>query len=269
MANTAYLYEDWIKDLGAAAIAITNEDTNYPEANLQNEQIALRTWTTDKVGIKFQFDLGSAKQPQAFAILNHNFSGGTFDINSYTANDYSTGKTTVEDDKAVRLLDVYHREASAPTARRYWEFDFTNCTSADSVFKIGRLIAYSDFTQLQQIPDVESSRSYGYRNIINETPYGIRWVHKLSKNQERFTLNWSIRTDANVPAELKTLFEAVYGDAHPFVFVPNLANTACYYVYCAQSELPWTEIEAISSDAHPNLITDISIELIEAIRGKV
>lgn len=266
MANSAYLYDDWIKDLSAGAIAITDEDSDYPETNLQGEQVASCTRTTAKVAIKFQFDFGVARQPQAFAVLNHNFSGGTFDINSYTADDYATGKITVENDKTMRLLDCYHRESSAPATRRYWEFDFTNCTSNDIYFEIGRHMAYSDFTQLQEPQESKGGRGYGYKNIVNETTYGVRWVHKLTKNKERFLLHWSVRTDADIPGELRALFESVFGDAHPFFYVPDLDSTDGYYVYCNQNELTWNEFVELSNST---LVADVNVELIEAVRGKV
>ena len=222
------------------------------------------------MAIKFQFDLGSAKALQAFFIGNHNFSGGTFDINSYTAADYTTGKTAVEVNKAVRLLDVYHYESVAPAARQYWEFDFTNCTSADSYFEIGRLMAYdgSNPVQITDIEDYIMPRGYGFRNIVNETSYGVRWVHKLTEKRERFELSWGERTVANaIHTELRTLYETVYGDAHPFVFIPDIGQTPCYYVYVEEPELLYAEIFNLqTSGSH---VGRFILRLIEAVRGKV
>ena len=265
MGNTAYLYYDWVKDLAAANITITNEDSNYPEANCQDEQVALCTRTTAKVGIKIQLNLGSAQSPQIFAILNHNFLTGTFDINSYTAADYTTGKTAVEVNKAVRPRDVYHYESVAPTARQYWEFDLTNVASSDSFFEFGRIMVYGGPSELTESQAFERGRGYGFHNIVNETPHGIRWIHKLTEKQERFTLHWSTKANTSIPAELKTLFDTVYGNAYPFLFIPDLATTDCYYVYINQDELPWLEMRGM---ADSTLVSNISIDLIEAIRGK-
>lgn len=265
MGNTAYCYEDYVKN--ATEITLTSEDSdNYPVANSQDEQVALTTRTTAKVSIKYQVEFASARQPKIFAILNHNFSGGTFDINSYTADDFTTGKVAVEANKAVRLLDVYHRETSAPTAQKYWELDLTNVTSADSYFEFGRVMMYSDVTQLLEPKDIERQRGYGYKNIINVTPYGTRWVHKLTKNVEQFQLNWSVRDNTNIPTEHRTLFETVYGDAHPFLFIPDLASTDCFYCYIDQPSLNWVEKRGESSST---LTTDVSIRFVEAVRGKV
>ena len=264
----SYLFSDYISALASAAISITSEDsTNYPKANLQNEQIALTTRTTAKVAVKFQFNLGSAKALRAFFVGNHNFiAGGTFAINSYTAADYTTGKTTVKS-VTVRAHDVYDYESSAPTARQYWEFDFTNCTAVESYFEIGRLMAYdgSNPVQLTYLPDFATARGYGFRNIVNETPYGVRWVHLLTDKRERFALTWNERSGTTLATELRTLYEAVYGDAHPFVYIPDISGMACYYVYLSDAELLYQEIFGTGSPSHSGGAT---LSLIEAVRGK-
>ena len=267
MGAVAYCYEDWVKSLVASKITITNEDTNYPETNCQDEQIALTTRTTAKASIKIQLDLGSAKQPKFFFIGNHNFSGGTFDINSYTDSDFVTGKATIEDDKAVRLLDVFHYESSAPTARQYWEFDLTNVTSSsDSYFEFGRIMLYSDYTSITDNPDKITSRNYGFGNIINKTEYGIRYAHRKTEKIEAFELSWNARSSTTLATELRTLYETVYGDAYPFVFIPDVSGTACYYVYLEEPNLWYSELFGIGSDA---ISGDVRLKLIEAVRGKV
>jgi len=233
---------------------------------MQDEQVALRTWTDAKVAVKLQFELLATKQLQAFFIGNHNFSGGTFDINSYTANDYTTGKTAVEANKTVRELDVYHYESSAPATRQWWEFDFTNTTSADSVFKIGRAMVYDDFVHLTDIEHWKRPRGYGFRNIINETTYGTRWAHKLAEKRERFELYWNERDNITLATELRTMYESVYGDAHPFVLIPDITLTDCYYGYLEDPELMWQEIMGIASTSHTG---EATLRFIEAVRGKV
>lgn len=265
MGNTSYGFNDYIKDLAAASITVTNENTNYPKTNMQDEQIALTTRTTNKTAIKIQLDLGAAKQPKFFFIGNHNFSGGTFDINSYTANDFSTGKIQVEANKAVRLLDVYHRESAAPAARQYWEFDLTNVTSTDSYYEWGRAMLYDDLVQLTNKEDYSESRGYGYENIVNETAFKIRWVHKMIEKRERFELRWGERYAVTLATELRTLYESVYGNAHPLVFIPDISGTPCYYVYIESPELLYAQIYGMGSYAHTG---DVVLQLIEAVRGK-
>lgn len=275
MGKVSYLFADFIKDLSSSDIDLVDGggsavDSNYPITNLQNEQIALRTFTDAKVAVKLQFDLGSSKQLQAFFMGNHNFSGGTFDINSYTAGDYSTGKTTVEAAKAVRLLDVYHYESSAPATRRYWEIDLTNVTSNDSVFKIGRFMCHdgSNPVQLTDIPDFITARGYGFRNIINVTSYGVRWAHKLTEDREQFEIGWRERTSANaIHTELRTLYKTVNGNASPFVYIPDITQVDCYYVAIIEPDLLYAEIHNLSSsDSH---VGRFALKLLEEVRGKV
>ena len=265
MAQSAYLYNDLVKSLAGASIAITNEDPAFPTENLQSEQIALVCRTSAKVAIKLQFTLAAGAALKAFYVGNHNFTGGTFDINSYTNVDFVTGKVQVEVNKAIRLLDIYHYESSTPDSRTYWEFDFTNATSADTYFSIGRVMLYTDWVTLTSIEDYERGRSYGFRNIINETDYGIRWVHKMTDKRERFGLVWKARKQATsaLPAELRTLYNTVYGDAYPFLFVPDITLTDCHYVYVEDNELRWTDV--FGSDT----VFNINLNLIEAVRGKL
>jgi len=261
MANNelAYLYNDWVKDLAAGNITITNEDSNYPTENLQDEEVAETCRTTAKVAIKLQFDMGASVQPKIFAILNHNFSGGTFDINSYTANDFSTGKVTVESAAAIRLLDTYHLEANAPTAQQYWEIDLTNATSADSYFEIGRVMIYSDVVTLNEIEHYKKNVSINYKNIINQTEYGIRYAHKLLANEiNTFDLTWKNRTSN----EVKTLFKTVFGSAYNFLWIGDKSAVDCYYVHIASDSLQWVDV------FRETYIEDIGITLIECARGK-
>jgi len=264
MGVPAYLYQDYVKDLAGASITITNENASYPTENLQDEQIALVCRTTAKVGIKLQFTLGAAAALKMFYIGNHNFSGGTFDINSYTAADFTTGKTVVET-KTIRALDVFHYESSAPASRQYWEFDFTNATSAASYFSIGRAMLYTDWVALTAVEDYQRLRGYGFRNIINETSFGVRWIHRMTEKRERFGLAWKARIQAThaLPAEMRTLYDTAYGDAYPFLFVPDIALTDCYYVYIEDSELKWVDVFGTGA------VFDIGLNLIEAVRGKL
>lgn len=273
MGKIAYLFDDYLKDLASASIDLVDAggscvDSNYPITNLQDEQVALQTRTDAKVAVKLQFDLGSTKQLQAFFIGNHNFTSGTFDINSSATGAWA-GEEVLIETKTVRTLDVYHYESSAPVARQYWEFDFTNTvtTDPDNVFKIGRAMVYdgSNPVQITDIEDYIRSRGYGYKNLINRTLFEIRWVHKLMKKRERFLVHWGERENITLATELRTLYESVYGDAHPFVFIPDIAGTPCYYGYLEDAELLWNEIMGIASTSHTG---GVNLRFIEAVRSK-
>jgi len=277
MGNTSYLFNDYWKDITASDISIKNgagadkEDANYPIENSQDEQIALATRTDDKTNIRILFDINSAsggtKQLKTFFIGNHNFSSGSFKVYSYTANDYVTGQT-LEATVASRTHDVFTRIAS-PANRRYLEIDLSNngtITSADSYYEWGRIMCYDDLVQLTDKEDYATPRGYGFKNIVNETTHGIRWIHKLAEKRERFELKWIERMTSNsIVTELRTLYDNTYGGAHPFMFIPDISGTDCYYVYLESPEMLWSEIFGTGSDSHAG---DISLRLIEAIRGK-
>ena len=265
MGATAYLYDDWVKDLTSSDVTLTSEDSDYPVTNAMNECVADVARTTAKVSIKIQIDLGSSQTPQAFAILNHNFSGGTFDINSYTAADFSTGKTTVESAKAVTTLDVYHRESSAPASRQYWELDLSSVTSAASYFQFGRVMVYSDFTSLSDAEDWDRGRAYGFRSILNKTAFGVVWAHKLEEKREEFGLKWTFDDPTNMPGELRTLYDSIHGQAHPFLYVPDLANTDCHYVRCTADKLTWREYV---DGTTKYMVAEIKLPMLEEPRGR-
>lgn len=276
MGKTAFLYTDEIILLADAAVdlvdnGVTCVDPNYPIGNLKNAQIALRTWTDTVTDVKLQFDLGSTKQLQAFFIGNHNFTSGTFNINSYTDAAYSANIEQVEVNKAIRLLDVYHYESSTPTTRQYWEFDFTNTvtTDPDAVFKIGRVMVDDGSvpTQITSIPDYITPRGLGFGNIVNITEYRIRWVHKKTGKRERFELGWNQRPISDsIHTELRALYEAVSGDADPLVFIPDIGHTPCYYVYIEDPELLYAEIFNIQTTG--SHVGNFRLRLVEAVRGK-
>jgi len=279
MGATGYLYNDYFKDITTADIAVVNsagadkEDANYPIANSQSEQVALCTRSDDKTTIKIRFDINSASGGTAelklFALLNHNLSGGSIKIYSYTAADYATGQN-LEATVAARTYDMYVRIAS-PSDRRYWEIDLSHngsATSADSYYEWGRVMCYTDLVSITDIPDYLTTRGYGFRNIVNETAYGVRAaVHKMTEKRERFELFWQERAASNgLDDEIRALYEAVYGDAHPFLFVPDITGTPCYYVYLEGPELLYSELMGIGTHAH---VGNITLRLIEAVRGKV
>lgn len=267
MGATAYLFNDYIKDLAAASITVVNENTSYPKTNMQDEQIALTTRTTNKTNIKIQFTLASSKAIKAIFIGNHNFNGGSLKIYTYTAADFSTGQN-LEATVSYRALDMYTRITS-PNTRQYWEIDLSangSITSADSFYEWGRIMLYDDLVQFTSKEDWLTPRGYGFRNIINETKYGVRWIHKLSEKQERFELTWNERKSSDsLHTELRTLYDDTYGGAHPIFYIPDISGTPCYYCYIEEPELLWSEIMGTGASSH---IGDFHLRFIEAVRGK-
>ena len=265
MGDTGYLFNDYIKDVTATDISITSEDDDWPTENSQNENVAITT-KTDGVtaNVKYRVKMGSSVVPRIFMLLNHNLTGGTYDVNSYTAGDYSTGKITVINDASFRLLDTYEY-ISVPASRQYWEWDLTNATTGDGYIQLGRVMAYSDLVAFTDVEDWEQTRGFGFKNIINETLHGIRYVHKLYAEREEYLIRWKTRTAANLPTELRTLFSDIYGNAHPFAFIPDIAETPLYYVYSKAARLEWTRFTGSGSS---DIVTGFQLPMIEAVRNK-
>jgi hypothetical protein len=218
-----YTYWDWVIGTGVT-VSIISEDSNYPAENAQNREVADACRTTAKVGIKYRVDLSTTYQPKFYAFLNHNLSGGTFKVFTYTAGDWSTGKKFVLMGD-VRLLDQFCEIASAPTTKRYWEFDFTDATSADSYFEFGRFMLYTGLTGLEKTEDWKMKRGYVFQNIVNETKWGVRWSHEIQEKRERFELNWTVSKEdetANpLMDKLRGMYEDTNGGSKPFVFIPS------------------------------------------------
>ena len=278
MGAVSYLYNDYFKSITATDISVVNdagadkEDANYPTENSQDEQIALVSRSDDKTKIKIRFDINSAsggtKELKAFGLLNHNLSGGSIKIYSYTANDYNTDQN-LEATVAVRALDMFTNIAS-PSDQRYWEIDLSHngsATSADAYFEWGRIMCYDSYVSLTEQPDSVTDRGYGFRNIINYTPYGVRAsVHKLTEKQERLNLQWNERLrSSNIHSELRTLYETLYGDAYPMLFIPDVVLTGCYYGYLGEPDLMWSEIMGIGAGSH---VGSLTLRFIEAVRGR-
>jgi len=136
-------------------------------------------------------------------------------------------------------------------------------TTADSIFEIGRVMCYNWNVTLTNMFDMRSGGGYEYKNIVNLTTHDVRWVHKIYKKRNSLQFKWERRKATYLPSELKTLYDTVYGDAYPFLFIPKNDETDCYYVYIANPKLLWTLL-----DIGTKFTEDITLELIEAVRGK-
>ena len=277
MANEIYyLVNDYFTDITPSEIVIVNdaaadkEDANFPIENSQNIDVAKVTLTDDKTNIKIQFDINSAsggtKELKVFALLNHNLIAGSIKIYSYTHNDYSTGRT-LEATVAIRLKDMKVRIAN-PADRRYWEIDISHngtATATEAYYKWGRVMCYDDAVILTDIEDFEKLRAVGWKNIIHETKGGVRYAHKVYAKRERFGMTWKVRDQVNMPAELITMYEAVDADASPFLLIPNITNTPCYYGYIEDPELAYIEVFGTNSG---DLVGRLRLNFIEAVREK-
>jgi hypothetical protein len=262
------LYEDWVK-AEDTVVALTQEDANFPAENVKTEEAAVtaRTISGQITDIKLQMTFSTTRAPRIFALVNHNLAGGTIDINSYTAGDFTTGKTTIATID-VRELDVCHYAEEPTTARGYWEFDLTNATPfargeyQEYSIEIGRAMLYSACdADLAVIEDFRRHHAHEFSNIVNETPWGARWVHNVESRREKIKLTWGARLGIAVRDELLALLDLTAGDARPFLMIPDLADSECFYGYATEPWISWVELWIDYS--HENL----SFEMETASRG--
>ena len=263
--NLMWLWNDFIKNIPLpGSLSITDEAAGFSVNNTQTEQVSQVCRTSSKVGIKYRFYLGPQYySPRIFAVLNHNLTGGTFDINSYTWAGYGGPKTKIAT-VPVRALDMYHWQIANPASQMYWEFDFTNSTTPASYIEIGRCMCYHGYDiRGANIEDFRVIRRYEFRNIVNTTAHGVRWVHKVAEKIEHFNLTWGRRAGDSLKTDLMDLYEKTHGDAHPFLYVPSQLSTDCYYVYLLS---PIADFSAYF-DVDDEQTGDVSIEFAEDIRG--
>jgi len=262
------LYNDLVKATDTV-VALTDEDANFPAENAKTEEAALvaRTLLGYTTAIKFRISLVSPQSPRVFALVNHNLAAGTIDINSYTANNFSTGKVTIAT-LDVRELDICHYTLTPPAARNYWEFDFTNATAftrgpfQEYFIELGRAMLYSVCdADLSTIEDYKRTHAHEFSNIVNETPWGARWVHNVESRRERIKLTWSARLGMTIRDALRALLALTDGDARPFLLIPDLALTECFYGYATEPSISW--VESWIDYATENL----ALEMVTASRG--
>lgn len=263
------LYNDWVK-AADTVVSLTDEDPNFPAENAKTEEAALcaRTLSGYTTAIKFQISLISPQAPRIFGLVNHNLATGTIDINSYTASNFTTGKVKIAT-LDVRELDLAYYAVAAPAARSYWEYDFTNAVPlARGVFQeyfveLGRAMLYGAVcdADLAIIEDYKRSHAHEFSNIVNETPWGARWVHNVESRREKIKLTWGARLGTTVRDAFRTLFALTDGDARPFLMIPDLALTECFYGYVTERSLSWVEswIDYATED--------LSFEMVTASRG--
>jgi len=290
--NIAFIYPlDLVHYTPRGGLTINNEDPDYPIVNAQSNIAALKAKTTSKSAIKLYLNPsygteGRYYSPTITAFMNHNFSGGTYNLLASTYWDYGNNTllnpTTLQSSVPIRALDTIYIAASTPPYDyRYFEIDLSNATSADDHFEFGRVILSEPLTQCFE-SGVESNymwittpesfrreRGYEFLNLSNRTPGGIRWNSPLAEKIERFKLDWKASSGTDIVTKLKELYMSTLGDGHPVVFLPHFSGTLplpvadreCHYVYL-EPGLKW-------EDSWDNLYTEnISLSMRSAVRGK-
>jgi hypothetical protein len=226
MLNTDFLSyvpvsADLIKDLATAAITITNEDADYPDTNIGTQSMAdvARTTAIPGGGVTIRIDLGANKVPRFWALLNHNITSGHPEIRSYNDNFV----TLSGESKRVpfRELDamLYYR---GWTAKRYWEVNLASCTFADAFgLELGKLFVALDKTNFSMNFSPGAERGLAFRNVHNETEFGVRWSHVKQADINTMGLRWDPNIKEDLLDQLTAFIGATSGGAFPLILIPG------------------------------------------------
>jgi hypothetical protein len=260
--DIAFVYPlDLVHYTPRGGLTINNEDPDYPIENAQCNIAALKAKTTSKSAIKLYIDPsygteGSYYKPTITGFMNHNFSGGTYDLLASDFWDYENNTlldpVTLQSGVPIRALDTIYVSDIIPVASyRYFEIDLSSATSVDDHFEFGRVIlseplthcfeagVESNYMQISTPESFRRERGYEFLNMSNRTPGGIRWNSPLAEKIERFKLDWKAVEGDDIIDKLKELLFATLGDGCPIVFLPHfsgtlplpLADRECHYVY--------------------------------------
>jgi hypothetical protein len=290
--NIAFLYpHDLVHYTPRGGLNINNEDPDYPIENAQINIAALKAKTTSKSAIKLYVDPsygteGSYYDPTITGFMNHNFSGGTYDLYGSYYWDYGSGglldPISLQSAIPIRALDTIYISSIIPNlGLRYFMFDLSNATSADDHLEFGRVIlseplthcfkagVESNYMEISTPESYRRERGYEFLNMSNRTPGGIRWNAPLAEKIELFKLDWKAVSGMDIVDKLKELYAAALGDGHPVVFLPHFSGTLplpvadreCHYVYL-EPGFTW-------EDSWDKKYTEnISLILKSAVRGK-
>lgn len=267
MPNESYLCYvpltlDLVRDLASSAITIGNEDSDYPDTNIGTDSMAdvARTTSIPAGGCTIRLDFGSNVIPRFWGFLNHNVRKGNWTIKSY--NDAYV--TPSGESRVVTLRDLdarlYYR---GWTAKRYWEVDFAGCRFKHSFgLELGKLVAAHDRVTFSGnfTPGVE--RGLAFRNVHNETEFGVRWTHIKQENINTLGLSWDPHIKDLVLDQLVEFIQATSGGAYPVIIIPDMDLDEFYYMR-NQDAMSWTERSARS------IIARLQMKFIEESRGKV
>lgn len=237
-----------------AVITVSSEDSAYPKENIYG-QVAAKVFRSESTTILImQIDFGASVAANTIALVNHNLtSGATVTLKN---NDTSPGTTITT--MAYRASDMW--KAFTSVSAQEWEIVITDVNTADIQigqiilgtrvqFPVGRKIANGYIPAVRRI------------NIGDETYGGVKWNYHLHQRRE-FNPSFLCRSAADL-AVFSTLDTAVYGDHYPFLYIPNVSGSECYYV---RKEIDFGPVE-IDRVAGGEIAHEYTLGLVEESRG--
>jgi hypothetical protein len=233
----------------------STEDEDYPVENIY-DRVAARVFRgTSKTALSIIIDLGAAVQCDTFAIINHNFTqGATITLKNGT----SSPPTDVVAVIAWREFDIW--KTFAAISRRYWSITIADSNS--EYLAIGQILLGSKINLPRARRIGESYSPNRQRELIGgETYAGVSHNYYLF---DRKTFNPVFRTASAAELEIfDGMDRALYGNVYPFLYVPDVAGTDCYYV----KKDPQFEAAELGRIAGGELVHELSLNLVEESRG--
>jgi len=137
-----------------AALEFSSEASGFPAANVQHIHLSRRWRTTGVASEYYTIDAGAGNTITAdcAAIAAHNLtSGAMIKVMAHTSNDWGAPDLSVTFTWSAGIMMAFF----APTAKRFWRFDFADAANPDGYLEIGRL-GFGEYLQMPPIePDAE------------------------------------------------------------------------------------------------------------------
>ena len=246
----AYLLNQITASIGVYPSSI---DSAYPTANLYGEHSAQVFRCTSKTSLAIIIDFGAAVSLNAVALVNHNL---TSQAQLTLLDGASSPASNVIANPACRALDLW--KGFPTTTNRYWILQITD--NNPSNIQIGQLLLGLSVA----LPRARKIGNYkpgiANANISSETYGGSKYSYPLNR---RLTFNPAFRVLGSELNTLQGLHDAVIGDVHPFLYIPDTTQQDCFYVRKEAGFDPTEFDTSVSSQS----VYDYTMTLTEESRG--
>lgn len=201
--------------IGASAMfTISSSSPSFPRTYLIDEarKTPWRSLSLGSPSVTIDIDLGAATTIRSLAILNNNFSSGTYKL-FYGATSPATHSVTLTSKNQSMWVSFF-----ATQTKRYWRLSLQEASIASGFYQIGEL-RLGNYVQLSKYHDSgeQAKRISGKKE--HETDGGVRW--RLSGFQRKVRSYKFVDLDeATDFAKWERLYESV-GEEHPFLFIIN------------------------------------------------
>lgn len=217
MGFPAYL----VTDLGASAssVSVDSESATYPKANANDGEMASVYRADSTSAIDIEWDLGSAKSMNIFAIHGHNFTEANMTATLFGGN--SATPTTPLGTFEWRETSMYLRFATQSI--QYVRLVVSD-TNSDSL-QVGET-PFGLSIELPRAMRDGGRRGRDRQQLVHETERGVRYVRHQWVREMR---DYAFRVDVDDLAAFSTLDKAVEGMETPFTFVPDVDGEEVLY----------------------------------------